>query len=269
MKSTLRSLAKEVLPPAVARLYSASRRKFGFTGDYPSWDAAMKASSGYAAESILQKVLVSARKVKQGKAAFERDSVAFERPDHNWPLLTHLLWVASCNEARLHVADFGGSLGSTYFQYQSYLAGLKELTWTVIEQAAFVNAGRNEFLDDRLSFEERFEVAVAKRPPNVLLLSSVLPYIEDPYALLAGLLAFRVPYIIIDRTPFIDLGRDRLTVQKVSSSIYEASYPAWFLHRSKFMETMEKDYRLFAEFDGFDDANIDCAYRGFVYERKH
>lgn len=85
--------------------------------------------------------------------------------------------------------------------------------------------------------------------PETIVLSSVLPYLERPYALLQDVLNLNFTYIIVDRTPFLAKGKDRLTVQKVSPAIYEASYPVWFLSEMKFLDFLKNDYELVVDFD--------------------
>ena len=90
--------------------------------------------------------------------AFERDGVVFDQPDYNFPLLACLLRVATESGNRLRVLDFGGSLGSTYFQCRPFLGGVSELRWTVVEQPQFVECGRREFEDGEvqaLAFRSR------------------------------------------------------------------------------------------------------------------
>ena len=59
-----------------------------------------------------KKTLNTVLKVKSGELAYERDSVGFEKPSFNWPLLAALREEALRSNSHLHVIDFGGSLGS-------------------------------------------------------------------------------------------------------------------------------------------------------------
>src|SRR6187431_804796 len=58
---------------------SGSGEHVWFRGNYQSWDEARRASVGYDAPAILEKVRVATLKVISGEAACERDSVAFDR----------------------------------------------------------------------------------------------------------------------------------------------------------------------------------------------
>jgi putative methyltransferase (TIGR04325 family) len=90
----------------------------------------------------------------------------------------------------------------------------------------------------------------------VLLLSSVLQYLENPYEWLEKFLALKIPYIIIDRTAFAEGDKDILTIQNVSENIYKASYPAWFFG-DNFMNIFQGKYKIIADFDnGFTNSTI-------------
>src|SRR3989338_10464854 len=97
MRNAAKKLAKELLPPIITRAIAGAKRPkyMNFSGNYKSWEEALKHSNGYDASVILEKVKIAALKVKRGEAAFERDSVAFSKEEYVWPVLAILLWVAS------------------------------------------------------------------------------------------------------------------------------------------------------------------------------
>lgn len=242
-----KNIIKKIAPPFFIDLFK-SPKKYGFFGDYKTWSDALKDSRGYDAPEILEKVKDSLLKVKNGEAEYERDSVTFSKIEYSWPVLAGLLWAASLNESKLSVLDFGGSLGSSYFQNKKLLSHLKEFKWNIVEQDKFVESGKKYFEDGQLKFYKSIEESLQASRSNVLLISSTIQYIEDPYSLLEEILKNKFDIIIFDRTTFIE-GKDRLTVQKVPPRIYDASYPAWFLDKNKFLEKFKKDYRLVSEFD--------------------
>lgn len=242
-----------------------------FTGDYTSWDEAARVCSGYDAGPILEKTRQALLKVKRGEAVYERDSVLFDQVQHSFPLLAGLLRAAVADAGRLCVLDFGGSLGSSYFQCRDFLRVASSLEWLVVEQAAHVACGRRDFASEQLHFHESAAEAARLHRPNVLLISSVLPYLPDPYGTLQELLRLSIPHFILDRTGFLPSGRDRLTVQKVPAWIYEASYPAWFFDEKRLTGTVQSaGYDLVAEFPAFDTLSpVDepALYKGFIFER--
>lgn len=244
----LKTLAHDWLPPAVVRFI---RRKQGtqqdgglhFEGDFATWEEASAQCTGYDAEDILAKVLAATLKVKRGEAAFERDSVLFDEIEYAWPVLAGLMWATARNSGKLNVLDFGGALGSSYFQNRRFLQALPEVHWNVVEQAHYVEAGRAHVQDEQLRFYKTIEECIAENQPNVILLSSVLQYLETPIQLIHKLNAVGASCLIVDRTPFMIHKEDKLVVQKVPAAIYSASYPMWIFSLSKFKQLMEDNWR--------------------------
>jgi putative methyltransferase (TIGR04325 family) len=264
----LRRVLKQVTPPFVTAIARRNQRgSIEFSGDYKSWQEAAEHSTGYDSREILEKVRQGALKVKRGEAAFERDSVAFEAPEYRWPLLASLLdsYIRSRGH-RLHVLDFGGSLGSVYFQHRRFLDSVPDLHWSVVEQPHYVRCGRSEFQDEHLSFFESIQEALTRGPVDVALFSGVLQYLENPYEKLEEIGAARIPIVLIDRTAFTSLARDRLAVQNVPASIYSASYPHWLFSERKFQAFVENlEYGLVAEFADDERLATDALYKGLYY----
>lgn len=273
---TFREFIKQLVPPLVAEAYErlqcyGQKSTYGLSGNYRSWNEAVRDSTGYDSESILEKTRIALLKVKNGEAVCERDSVLFDQIQYSWPLLAGLMWVAAQSEGRLNVLDFGGSLGSTYFQNRQFLRSLHEVRWNIVEQPRHVHTGRQWFEDDRLRFFQRIEDCLADTQPNVVVLSSVLQYLERPYDLLTQLLRLPCKSFLIDRTPFWDGPADRLCVQKVPPSIYPASYPSWIFSKSFFSLRIEKEGgELVAEFESPDRLKgpVDFTYRGMILVRE-
>ncbi len=267
-----KNLINEWIPPIFRRLYYRSIRRVGYFDNYPTWEAARKASTGYDSNLILERVRDAQLKIKNGEAVYERDSVIFDKVQYSWPLLAALLWIASQNGNRLSIIDFGGSLGSSYFQNRSFLKHLAELHWSIVEQEKFVQCGCELFADETLHFYNTVDECMDEKNPDTVLLSSVLPYLEHPYDLLAEIIEKGFDYIIIDRTPLINGTGDRLTVQRVPPEIYEACYSAWMLSKQKLFSIFSKDYELIVEFDalaGVVDLGDDTAHdKGFILRKK-
>jgi len=250
---------------ALSRLFP---NKYGWFGRYSSWDDAVRATEGYNSTEIFEKVKNAALKVKSGEAAFERDSVAFNEPEYSWALLSALLWIAGQKEGHLRLIDFGGSLGSTYYQHRKFLNGLQDVSWNIIEQETFCRIGKEMFQDDRLYFYLDIKSCLAEHKVDAVLLGCVLPYVPNPFQLLDEIFAHNFPFLIIDRMPFIDEASDRLTIQKVPPAIYTASYPAWFFSYEKFMRTVSARYDVVAEYMCNDEANIPSVYKGLILKLK-
>jgi putative methyltransferase (TIGR04325 family) len=261
----IRYLLKKILPESIKR--GISGFFYGWHGNYSSWNEAVKMSSGYSSETIVKTVSDSSAKVRDGLAAYERDSVVFEQAEYSFPVLSGLLWIAAQNKGLLRVLDFGGSLGSSYFQNKKFLDKIPEVHWCIIEQPQFVKEGLSKFSTDRLQFFNSAEDCLTSKEIDVILLSSVLQYIEEPFRLLENLTSKGIKYLIIDRTPFVK-GKDRITIQKVHPLIYKATYPCWFFNKGKFINFLGKDYELIADFDAIDKANLPSEFKGFIFSRK-
>lgn len=242
MNPALKSLVINVLPPIVLRgLLTVGGRRNKWTGNYPDWASAVAASAGYDADSIFDVVRKAASAVRDGEALWERDSTCFYYEEYNWQLLACLMTVAAGSGGALHVLDFGGALGSTYMQHRKLLAGLQDCSWSVVEQPHMVACGKAEFATDTLGFFDTIQQCFSVRPVNVVLFSSVLQYLEDPYELLKEVVKLAPAAIIIDRTPLANKG-ERITVQHVPKIIYSASYPCRFLDRTR-VEAVLTGYR--------------------------
>jgi len=270
----VKDVIKQLTPPAFIHVAKRLRGNgptgaLGLSGDYRSWDEAMAASTGYDSDVILEKTRLALLAVKNGEAGYERDSVLFDEIEYAWPLLAGLMWVAARCGGALNVLDFGGSLGSTYFQNRAFVSTLPEVRWNIVEQSRHVETGKAWFEDDRLHFYADIAGCLAETQPNVVLLSSVLQYLERPYAILDQVLALPGEHVIIDRTPFWAGPSDRLCVQTVPPSIYPASYPSWIFSRQQFRSRLDDDWQCIVTFDNPHRlvGPVDVAYEGVIIVR--
>lgn len=263
-------------PPAVIHLakrlrHSRLHHAYGLSGDYHNWDEALAASTGYDNNAIVEKTKTSLLEVKNGRAAYERDSVLFDKVEYNWPALACLMWIAASYRGTINVLDFGGSLGSTYFQNQAFLSSLSEVRWNIVEQSRHVEIGKSLFEDHCLRFYVSIADCLAETKPNVVLLSSVLQYLERPYSTLEQIVELPCDYIIIDRTPFWIGPSDRLCVQNVPPTIYSASYPSWIFSQQQFYEYFHEKWRVMVTFDNPDRllGPVKFSYQGVVFVRQN
>lgn len=261
---TVKAVVKRVLPEGIKIFLTGLL--YGWHGNYSSWEEALKRSSGYNSRLILDKVSASAGKVRDGQATFERDSFLFNEVIYSFPVLSSLLWVAAQNNSRVNVLDIGGALGSSYYQNKKFLDSIQEVNWCVVEQPDFVKEGRQKFSTDRLHFYYTIEDCLNDYKIDVILLSSVLQYIDEPFVLLDKIISKNIKYIVFDRTPFTE-GDDRITIQKVHPSIYKATYPCWFFNKNRFISYMNQAYETIIEFDALDKANIPSEFKGFLFRK--
>jgi putative methyltransferase (TIGR04325 family) len=260
---SLRTALRKLRHPAI-------QRPPDFRGDYFSWTEALSASSGYDSPTILSKTVGAVQRVKSGSAAFERDSVAFDKLEYNWPFLAALMLAAARDRGRLNVLDFGGSLGSAYLQNRRFLSTLESVIWSVVEQATHVTKGKELLASDNLRFYHTVEDCIQETAPTTVVLGSVLQYLEHPDLIFRKLCALdSAKTIIIDRTPFWDGSRDMLCVQHVPSWIYDASYPSWIFSRDRFAEQIGPDWHVLERFESFDKLTgpVDLTFEGMILTR--
>lgn len=263
MNKSLKNVLKIVIPERLRLLITGMF--YGWSGNYPDWAEARSKSDGYDSKEIIEKVRRSSILVRDGKAVFERDSCVFNEIEYSYPLLMSLTYIAARNKGSLNIIDFGGALGSTYFQNRMFLDSLPELKWCVVEQPLFIETGKNEFCTDRLKFYGSIDECFRENQINVVLFSSVLQYLENPGSIIDKIRSLNVRFILIDRTPFVK-GKDRITVQKVNPSIYKASYPCWFFNEENFLKYFA-GYNIIFDFKAIDRANIKSEFKGFLFER--
>ncbi len=262
----------ELIPPVVHRLRAALLKRQGMYGNFASWDEAARHGDGYGDATILDRVRSATLAVRDGKAAFERDGVLFDRVHYSHPLLAGLLYGAALHGNALDVLDFGGSLGSSYFQCKRFFAPLARVRWSVVEQGNFVAAGRDELETEELRFFADIDACLAAQRPHVLVLASVLQFLPDPLAILRRLLAHPFDVVIVDRTPMWN-APTRITVQHVPAEIYgrPIRYPARILNRDELVGHFSS-FELVSEFETDDGPIWSGAetgwHGGFIAMRK-
>ena len=220
---------------------------------YVDWCHALSGGGGYEDSAILNKVFDATKEVVEGRACYERDGVAFVERQYEHNLLSWLLYVINRTSGQLRVLDFGGSLGSRYFQNISIIKDLCALEWAVVEQAHYVKMGRRYFQSEELKFFSSIEECCKFSSPNLILLSATLQYMADPYDFLSDLLQKDFPYLVIDRTTaHFQTGGDQLAVQHVPSWIYKANYPIWFLDGVRLEKMFEEfSYEIVDRYDPY------------------
>ena len=269
----LKTFILDWLPPPIIRAVTRfQNRAIQFDGDFANWAEASSQCVGYNAATILSKVLDATLKVKRGEAAFERDSVAFSEIEYAWPITTGLLWAASQNGGALNVLDFGGALGSSYFQNRAFLATLPSVRWSVVEQPHYVAAGRKYIQDESLRFYLSIDECCKENEPVVILLSSVLQYLPELDEVIDAINRSAASVLIIDRTPFNNDDADKICIQNVPDHIYKASYPMRILSTSALLNKF-RDWTVVAETSSpegelVSNAGLKFAFGGMILGRR-
>ena len=229
------------IPSWLLVFYQKYWKKSGWFGNYATWQAAENDCDGYDSAAITARVVEATRQVRDGKAAFERDSVLFFEEELDKPLLTILAKIRSeKGEKALIVLDFGGALGSTYWQHRRVFEAWN-IQWIVVEQTHFVEIGQSEFENAQLKFAFSIEEICLKMQPDIILFNSVLQYLETPYVFVDMAKKHHISAIFVGRTPTFEGENDRITQQIVPPKIYKASYPSWVFSSNYFEKQLTKN----------------------------
>ena len=165
--------------------------------------------------------------------------------------------------------DFGGSLGSSYFQNKKFLEELSGLKWSIIEQPHIVDTGQKYIQNQHLKFYKSIDECAKIEDPNVALLSSVLQYVEKPFEIFSNIMNLNIDMIILDRTPFIkNSDHDLIKIQKTPSSIYSAVYPIHFFNKDNFYNFISSHhYEIEIEFKSLDRLDPLATWEGMIIKR--
>lgn len=253
-----------ILRSRLGKLLKADvRPPVGYSGRFDDWLEAKGQSAGYQDLEIAEKVGTAVKCVLSGAAVYERDSVTFDRREFSFPVATALLWAASKYGGAISVLDFGGGLGTSFFQNKPLMKWVRGLKWTIVEQPNFVAQAGELPIHDPLHFYSNIEQGLREARPQLVLLSSSLQYVERPYEILDEIINEKIELIVIDRTIFSNESSDYVTQQHVPAQIFSAVIPTWILSKKKFVEYMERHYRLVSQFSAFQSTvDLDMEKRG-------
>lgn len=211
-------------------------RDIKLIGNFKSWKEALKNSKGYSDKLIFNKTKKSFEKVLKGIASYERDSVAFYTDNPNKELINIISRIVK-KKNKINICDFGGSLASSYFQNIKFL-NKNKIVWNIVEQKSYVQYAKKKIKIKNLNFFSDLE-KVLKKKIDLIIFSSVLQYLEDPYKVLGEISKKKIKHIIVLRTPFTSKS-DLLKIQIIPKHIYNSSYPVRIFNFKRFIFLMKK-----------------------------
>jgi len=189
------TLARQLLPPvALDALRRLARRKYSWSGVYPSFDAVPAAGRAFSAETYVRLSLDEARRVI---STSNHCTVTPTEAVNEYAAIC-MLSALACrqNGGRLSVLDFGGGLGLGYVHLLSSLGRHSALVYHIVELEWACRAGSSLFPDDaRVQFHASLPEGIDDL--DVVLLKSVLYCIQDYAGLLKQLCDYRARYVLI------------------------------------------------------------------------
>ena len=229
-----------------------SQNHLEYSGPFETWNIAVNSSVGYESKVVLEKVTRGVLDVLSGKAKYERDGSTFSalpKSDTAREILCELV------DENFVIIDFGGGLGGNYIANREFL-DKANVFYYALEQVNFVKTGQEIALKFKLPINFKVHIEeVDNKKIDILILSSVLQYLDDWQGILDSLLFRQPKYIIIDRTPLSD-GPTQIFIQE-NEGYYETkvSYPARILNRTE-MLTEFRNYEVVREWKSdFDPEN--------------
>ena len=261
---SMKHFIKSLIPPIVLEAINKfTGRNIQWIGDFQTFQEANSQAKGYNPDIYLPKLIETVKIVRDDEGKCERDSVLFDKITYPYPLLSNLFAIVSRLQVKsLYILDFGGSLGSLYFQNRKFLRTLPHFTWNILEQEKIIRAGKELFQTQELLFHSNIQEAKSHIKPQdskILILSGVLQYLENPYQTLSKLIQeFKFDAILVDRTPFSKDETHHIVLQKVPKEIYQTQYPCHLFSTKDFLENLSKlggGYELFDEFESYCDTH--------------
>ena len=253
----------------IKSLFIKKNKVVSYSGRYSSFgEAASICGKGYSDEAIFEKVKNSTLAVVNGEAAYERDSCLFYEKKINYNLMMYL-YMIMIKEGCLNVLDWGGALGSTFYQHRELLEDYN-CNWTIVEQAHFVSFGKEHLANNMLHFVGSLDEV---DQCNCVLFSSVLQYLENPEGSISMVCEKRPSYIIVERTP-VSIHK-RIWVETVHEPIYEAEYPCYVFEETELIKQFEtRGYRLIDSWKSMVDGDVitpekeKVVFKSYIFKRK-
>ncbi|AFY34233.1 methyltransferase, TIGR04325 family [Calothrix sp. PCC 7507] len=146
---------------------------------------------------------------------------------YDYPVLFWLNNILASNNINT-IFDFGGNVGIHFYAYKKYL-NLDNLTWTVCDVSAIINAGEQlaqKREEQNLLFTSSFQDANNK---NIFVASGSVQYIEDFFLKIAHLCTKPI-HILLNRLP-IYAGKEFVTLQNGG----QVFYPQYVFNHQSFV----------------------------------
>jgi putative methyltransferase (TIGR04325 family) len=268
------SLANDLLPPALLRLWRRVRRpRYGFFGRYETYAEAAAAAGGAGySDAATVEALVRG----------QRDRAAAPLPvelEDRWPplqlALSHAL--ASAADGELRVLDFGGAAGTHYFDVVRWRERTGwppgRLRWQVCETAAMVRAASPVLGGEELTFHASLD-ELEGGAYDLVHVSGSIQYVPDSEATWDRLAALPHSWLVLARTPFIPAPADLFAVQRVIvPGGRPATYPGRFLAERAWLDRIARTHDLIVRWPErsagpYVQARRDVRYEGMLLKRR-
>lgn len=174
-------------------------------------------------------------------------------PILNGELVAALAYIALCSKGQLRVLDFGGGSGGVYWDTIPFLPPSVKVSWSVVDQNEQITLAKKHLGQYPLKYFYTTTEAEKNEKPDVILLSGVLQYIEDPDFISACLDQTTASFVIIARLPIQHSGEDYVTIQHIPKALaIRRTFPVWKFDYDKMMKRMSDRLELIWQADVSD-----------------
>lgn len=187
------------------------KNKFSRKKIYPTYGDALAdcRNNGYEDEDLAEVVYLKTKRFREALLT----GIGFKDNIING-LIATLKGVVTSIGRDIWVLDFGGACGAHYFSLRGKLASDYVLHWNVVETKKMCEYGKR-LENSELRFLDDLEAAKRQMPKiDLLNVSGVLQYVNEPYKCLNSLLGLKAKYILFSRMCFTNENKDIITMQK-------------------------------------------------------
>ena len=223
-------------------LFKLKGHKTGFQKDKFFSLEEIKDTQTYDNSNLIKYIFNKARKAR--KAGFyEQDSIIFNKPRPNKLFIDFLLYdyleKIQFNK-KIKILDYGGSFGNTFFSLENYL-NLK-FDWNVFDQKKKIQLAKKTKVFKPVNFIYKHEIK-KNYYYDAVLFSTSLQYMEDPLLVLKEL-RNTSKIILINNLILSDTKKNYLRIERPDPTIYNYTYPCWFLSKANFLNSLKNYYKI-------------------------
>ena len=189
-----------------------------------NWESAVAGSSGYQSPQTISTIEGSDPVIN--KSTIEQNFLGSRYLQVASAILSGLNSEKLKSETTIRVLDIGGGLGEYFFLLQSNLPNLK-FEWLILETPALCELAKSKQTDTSgISWTDALDDSSQKF--DIVLLSSVIQYVEKPFALIEMAMQ-KAPLLIFNRLPLSTNPHNLICIQRPGLFESKGSYPVHIL----------------------------------------
>ena len=219
------------LPPKIKVWVRALLSRFTGFRKVESWESAVRKSSGYESVNVIEPIVAAARRLQSDS------QTSFVSNSRYQQIAAGMLFSISQERFNIgepiRVLDVGGAGADYFYQFQKFAPQIN-FDWTVLETPALAEAMANEFGRNLTNLRWLDSIKNTRETYDVVLCSSVLQYVENPFELLA-ILVKKSKFVIINRIPLVGSPEHFYAVQNIITNGKRSSYPVHFFSEKAFL----------------------------------